>query len=118
MRIQFHYKKEVEKWVEDENLEWWGHRKDIHEVMKKSNVICLPSYHEGFPKVLMEAAASARAVITTDVAGCRDAIIQNVTGILVKNIALMKLSTLFVSKENEKIRKKWRRGKKTLIKKI
>ena len=113
-------RKEVEKWVEDEILEWWGHRKDIYEVMKKSNVICLPSYHEGFPKVLMEAAASARAVITTDVAGCRDAIIQNVTGILVKKYSSNEIvDAICFLKENEKIRKKMgEEGRKLAVKKF
>ena len=48
-----------------------------------SHIICLPSYREGFPKTLIEAAAAGRAVVTTDVPGCRDAIIPNKTGLLV-----------------------------------
>ena len=43
----------------------------------------MPSYREGFPKTLIEAAASGRAVVTTDVPGCRDAIIPFKTGLLV-----------------------------------
>ncbi|MFN8875882.1 MAG: glycosyltransferase, partial [Gemmatimonadota bacterium] len=46
-------------------------------------VVCLPSYREGLPKALLEAAASGRAVVTTDVPGCRDAIEPGVTGLLV-----------------------------------
>lgn len=52
-------------------------------VFRDSNVVVLPSYREGLPKVLIEAAASGRAVITTDVPGCRDAIEENKTGLLV-----------------------------------
>ena len=44
----------------------------------------MPSYREGFPKTLIEAAAAGRAVITTNVPGCRDAIIPNKTGLLVQ----------------------------------
>jgi len=44
----------------------------------------LPSYREGLPKVLLEAAACARAVVTTDVPGCRDAIDPGVTGVLIQ----------------------------------
>ena len=50
---------------------------------KDIDVVCLPSWRESFPKVLMEAASLGLPVITTDVPGCRDAIIKNVTGILV-----------------------------------
>ena len=50
---------------------------------KDIDIVCLPSWREGFPKVLMEAASLGLPVITTDVPGCRDAVIKNVTGILV-----------------------------------
>ena len=50
---------------------------------KDIDIVCLPSWREGFPRVLMEAAALGLPVITTDVPGCRDAIINNKTGILV-----------------------------------
>ena len=43
----------------------------------------MPSYREGLPKTLIEAAAASRAVVTTNVPGCRDAIIPNVSGLLV-----------------------------------
>ena len=77
-------KEEISNWEENNNLEWWGYKKNIPKIISMANLICLPSYHEGFPKVLMEAAAGSRAVITTDVPGCRDAIIPNKTGILIK----------------------------------
>ena len=60
-----------------------GFQKDIATLYAKSHIICLPSYREGFPKSLIEAAAAGRAVVTTDVPGCRDAIIPNKTGLLV-----------------------------------
>ena len=60
-----------------------GYQKDIATLYAKSHIICLPSYREGFPKSLIEAAAAGRAVVTTDVPGCRDAIIPNKTGLLV-----------------------------------
>ena len=52
--------------------------------MKKSTIVVLPSYREGFPKILMEAAACGKPIITTNVPGCRETIINGVTGILVK----------------------------------
>lgn len=51
-----------------------GYKKNIPKLFSRSSIICLPSYREGFPKTLMEAAAAKRAVITTDVPGCKDAV--------------------------------------------
>ena len=50
---------------------------------KRQHIVVLPSYREGLPKVLVEASACGRAVVTTDVPGCRDAIQADVTGLLV-----------------------------------
>lgn len=60
-----------------------GYREDIAVQYSQSNIVCLPSYREGLPKGLIEAAACGRAVVTADVAGCRDAITPDVTGLLV-----------------------------------
>lgn len=59
------------------------------KVFASAHLVTLPSYYgEGLPKVLIEAAACGRAVVTTDMPGCRDAIEPNVSGILVppKNV--------------------------------
>ena len=64
-------------------IEILGHQTEVSNLMAKANLVVLPSYREGLPKVLIEAAACGRAVITTDVPGCRDAIEPNVTGLLV-----------------------------------
>lgn len=64
-----------------------GFSTNIANVFSNSNIVVLPSYREGLPKVLIEAAASGRSVVTTDVPGCRDAIQVGITGLLceVKN---------------------------------
>ena len=65
-------------------VEWAGHRDDIAAVWADSHIAVLPSYYrEGLPKALMEAAACARPIITTDQPGCRDAVIPGETGLLV-----------------------------------
>ena len=75
---------ELALWAEEGIVELWGHRTDMPKVMAAAKIVVLPSYYgEGLPKVLIEAAACGRAVITTDHTGCRDAIKPGVTGILV-----------------------------------
>lgn len=74
---------EVMQWVSEGVVECWGQRTDMAEVLAGAYLVVLPSYREGLPKVLLEAAACGRAVVTTDVPGCRDAISPGVTGILV-----------------------------------
>ncbi len=63
-------------------VEWHPHRPDIAAALAKAHIIALPSYREGFPKALIDAAAAGRAVVTTDVPGCRDAIVEGGTGLL------------------------------------
>lgn len=65
------------------NVRLLGYQRDIAQLFAQSSIVVLPSYREGLPKVLVEAAAAGRAVVTTDVPGCRDAIIPNVSGLLV-----------------------------------
>lgn len=73
--------KEIKK---DNIIKVYGFSSDISTVFSNSNIVVLPSYREGLPKVLLEAAACGRAVVTTDVPGCRDAIKVNKTGLLCK----------------------------------
>lgn len=74
---------EVEAWRAQGLVEPLGERQDIAELYAASHIAVLPSYREGLPKSLIEAAACGRAVVTTDVPGCRDAIDPGETGILV-----------------------------------
>lgn len=77
-------KKDLIKISNDNLIEVLGFQKDIPELFSRSHIVCLPSYYgEGLPKVLMEAAAAGRTIVTSDVPGCRDAIIPNKTGLLV-----------------------------------
>jgi glycosyltransferase involved in cell wall biosynthesis len=74
---------ELSVWRSEGAVELLGHRSDIASVFAQSHIVVLPSYREGLPRVLIEAAACGRAVVTTDVPGCRDAIEPGVTGLLV-----------------------------------
>lgn len=74
---------QVARWKAEGVAEFLGFRRDIARIFRESHLVALPSYREGLPKVLIEAAACGRAVVTTDVPGCRDAIEDGVTGLLV-----------------------------------
>ncbi len=75
---------QLEDWHKEGIIEWWGKRNDIPQVFAQANLVVLPSYYgEGLPKVLIEAAACGRAIITTDNPGCREAIEPDVTGLMV-----------------------------------
>lgn len=74
---------EINFWVKRSVIKFIGYKNNVQNIISKSTIIILPSYREGLPKVLCEAAACGIPVITTDVPGCRDAIINGKTGILV-----------------------------------
>jgi len=70
-------------WSAEGIVEVVGYQADVAGFFAASNLVVLPSYREGLPKVLVEAAACGRAVVTTDCPGCRDAIVPDQTGLLV-----------------------------------
>jgi glycosyltransferase involved in cell wall biosynthesis len=74
----------LKKWTDEGYITWDGHSNNMSEKLSSASVVCLPSYREGLPKVLLEGAAIGRPLIATDVPGCREIIINNVNGILVK----------------------------------
>lgn len=73
----------IERQVTNSIVEWWGKIDDMRQVYARSHIVVLPSYREGLPKVLLEAGASGRAVVTVDSPGCRDAVISEATGLVV-----------------------------------
>lgn len=94
---------ELDCYIRSGDIEHWGFSNNVSEIIAQSNVMVLPSYREGLPKSLIEAAACGRAVITTDVPGCRDAITPNETGILIPikshNAIVEAIKTLFKNNE-------------------
>lgn len=71
------------QWLLEGDVHFLGHREDMEEVIANSHVVVLPSRSEGVPKVLIEAAATGRAIVTCNAPGCRDAVEDGVTGITV-----------------------------------
>lgn len=70
-------------WQKAGIVEWWGQRKDMPQVLAQAHVVCLPSYREGLPKVLLEAAAIGRPLVATDTVGCREVVRPGFNGFLV-----------------------------------
>jgi glycosyltransferase involved in cell wall biosynthesis len=74
----------LEHWRDAGDVEWLGWRHDMPALMAQSHIVCLPSYYgEGVPRILLEAAASGRPIVTTDSPGCREVVHHNQNGLLV-----------------------------------
>lgn len=65
------------------HIRWLGPRTDIAELTAMCDVYVLPSYREGMPRTLLEAASMAKPIVTTDTVGCREVVEDGITGILV-----------------------------------
>ena len=74
---------QVQSWAADGLVEWWGYREDVADVLACSHVAVLPSYGEGLPKTLLEAAACGRPIVATDVSGSREVVRHEGNGLLV-----------------------------------
>lgn len=74
---------QIRRWTAEGIIEWLGHTRDMRALYAQVHIVCLPSYREGLPKALIEAAACGRPVVTTDVPGCREVLIDGETGLLV-----------------------------------
>lgn len=100
------HESELLAWQNEGIIEWLGHVENMIPLYKMASIVCLPSYREGMPKVLLEAAAAGCAVITTDAIGCREAIVPNVTGDLVpiqdSNSLTERLGSLMKDPERQK----------------
>lgn len=70
-------------WQREGVVEWWGHSDDMPAVLCQGMIVCLPSYREGLPKALLEAAACALPLVATDVPGCREVVRHGENGLLV-----------------------------------
>lgn len=73
----------LNQWAERGAVEWWGRRDDMPRVLAQAHIACLPSYREGVPKSLIEAAAAGLPIVTTDTPGCREIVIDGGNGLLV-----------------------------------
>ncbi|MFS2100297.1 glycosyltransferase family 4 protein [Variovorax sp. Varisp85] len=73
----------LKAWEAEGVVEYWGNRNDMPSVLANAHVVCLPSYREGLPKALLEAASCSRPIVTFDVPGCREVVVDGKNGLLV-----------------------------------
>jgi glycosyltransferase involved in cell wall biosynthesis len=76
---------QLRDWHAEGFVEWLGHQDNMPELYARAHLVVLPtSYGEGLPRSLVEAAACGRAIVASDVPGCREAVADGISGILVK----------------------------------
>ena len=108
-------KKDLNLFIKNYPIKYLGFKKNIINTITSSSIIVLPSYYrEGLPKILIEAAACGRAIITTDNVGCRDAVINDKTGILIpiKNTQKLVQAIKYLLKDKKYLTKMGERGRK------
>jgi glycosyltransferase involved in cell wall biosynthesis len=81
----------LRKWHGRNGVEWWGWNENIAQLLENVDIMCLPSYREGLPKSLIEAAACAVPIVTTNTPGCREVVRHGDNGFLVpvQNVPLL-----------------------------
>lgn len=74
---------QLQAWIDSGAVEYWGFSEDMPATLVRAHVIVMPSYREGLPRGLIEAAAIGRAIVTTDAPGCREVVRHEENGLLV-----------------------------------
>lgn len=75
-------RQQMDGWVAEGLIDYLGSTNDVRPFLAQADCVVLPSYREGVPRTLLEAAAVGRPVITTDAPGCRDTVVDGETGFL------------------------------------
>ena len=74
---------ELQDWIKSGNISYLGYLENVNDIISKCSVYVLPSYREGTPRTILEAMSIGRPVITTDVPGCRETVINGKNGFLI-----------------------------------
>jgi len=95
---------ELNGWQNEGTIELWGWHDDMADVISKASIVCLPTtYFEGLPRLLIEAGACGRPVVTTDIPGCRMVVINGENGIIIPpgdiNALIIALKSLIQNSE-------------------
>lgn len=76
--------KVIDQWIDEGTIEYLGTTDDVRQFIEKADCIVLPSYREGAPRTLLEAASSAKPIVATDVPGCHHVVRDKFNGLLCK----------------------------------
>lgn len=75
---------QLQAWADSGAVMWAGWQEDIPKTISEASIVCFPTYYgEGLPRILIEAGAAGRPVVTTDISACREIIQHEVNGLLV-----------------------------------
>ena len=83
-RYEENYKEKIHKYEEEGWLHYYGYQEDVRPFIEKCHCFVLPSWHEGMANTNLESAASGRPIITSNIHGCLEAVIENKSGFLVE----------------------------------
>lgn len=76
-------KEQLLQWIESQQIQYLGRVMDVRTIISEADVLVLPSYREGIPRVILEALSMGKPVITTDTAGCRETVVHGQNGYLI-----------------------------------
>ena len=106
----------LKQWVSNGDVQWEGHSDNMPDMLASASIVCLPSYREGLPKVLLEAAAIGRPLIASDAPGCREIVRDKYNGLLVKMRDADSLyEAVLMLVNNRKMRETMGRNSRTLV---
>jgi glycosyltransferase involved in cell wall biosynthesis len=92
----------IAEWQRRGDVSFLGHRSDVRDLIRGADVAVLPSYREGAPRSLIEAAACGLPIVATDVPGCREVVSHRINGLLVPPFDSGRLAEAIVELLNDR----------------
>ena len=107
----------IDQWHRSGVVEYLGEVPDVRPILEQADVVVLPSYREGVPNALLEGLALGRPVITTDVPGCRETVLDKVNGLLIppRDVAALAEAMRYMITHPERRIEMGREGRKLAV---